>query len=181
MNSSQILGIAPSALSVESSFYMRRKHIPKPNKWGFNSGVLVMNLTRMRAVRFTDQIEPIVRQYKKWISRLVDQDFLIIYFSQHPDRYLELSCRWNYLRYHCWGDPMLCQSAHESGVGLIHGSGKTFSTNRLPTFRAVYTVFREYDTHTQNISDLISALSHKLNQLKHKHCAKFPEIYTKNL
>ncbi|KAH6941345.1 hypothetical protein HPB50_016680 [Hyalomma asiaticum] len=67
---------------------------------GINSGVMLMNLTRMRQFGWEERLGPLLQRYSRDIS-WGDQDLLNILFSAHPERLQLFSCRWNYRPDHC--------------------------------------------------------------------------------
>lgn len=54
---------------------------------GVNSGVMLMNLTRMRAFQWESHLAPIYEKYKQKIT-WGDQDILNILFHYHPGNWL---------------------------------------------------------------------------------------------
>jgi len=54
---------------------------------GVNSGVMLMNLTRMRAFSWTNYVVPIYKEYKLKIT-WGDQDIINIIFHFHPGYYI---------------------------------------------------------------------------------------------
>jgi len=57
---------------------------------GVNSGVMLMNLTRMRAFSWTDYVVPIYKEYKLKIT-WGDQDIINIIFHFHPGNFMHSS------------------------------------------------------------------------------------------
>ena len=178
MNSSQILGMAPDNTNPLTSYYkvgykLYRgvEKIPTPTEYSLNSGVILMNLTRMRQVKFFDQLEPIVKQYNDSIKWFVN-DFLTIYLGLNPDRYLNVSCRWNYVTDHC-STGQLCRSADKLGVALLHGSRQTFLIEDIePAFHIVYSVFRNYKLNSDLTENLINPLKSELIKAKNTKCGR---------
>ena len=54
---------------------------------GVNSGVMLMNLTRMRDVNWVDKMEKYYEEYKMRIT-WGDQDLVNVFFHFHPGGYL---------------------------------------------------------------------------------------------
>lgn len=52
---------------------------------GVNSGVMLMNLTRMRKFKWVDYVVPIYKEYKLKIT-WGDQDIINIIFHYHPGK-----------------------------------------------------------------------------------------------
>jgi UDP-xylose:glucoside alpha-1,3-xylosyltransferase len=105
---------------------------------GINSGVLMMNLTRMRQFNFKLKIYPIYKQYRDRIL-LIDQDILNIMFYYNPDIVYIFDNAWNYLFLQCRVLRIPSKRVREKGVALLHGADKRF-TDRYPrhAFRIVY-------------------------------------------
>jgi UDP-xylose:glucoside alpha-1,3-xylosyltransferase len=79
MNSSQMAAMAPKSEEFASSWYYRFAKHPYVERLGVNSGVMLMNLTRMRAFQWHNFWEPYLSQYKLsivWAMRTS----LILYF-----------------------------------------------------------------------------------------------------
>ncbi|CAG2107088.1 unnamed protein product [Medioppia subpectinata] len=162
MNGSESVAMAPDNTNPNTSWYKNyntgRHRIPTPTLYSLNTGVILMNLTRMRETDFFGHLEPIIGTYGSRINWFVN-DFMSIYLHQFPDRYLNVSCRWNFLTDHCDEGLALCPAAHRLGVGLLHGSRHTFmSWSRAPAFRAVYLAFLDYQFNTDLRLNLVLPL-----------------------
>lgn len=181
MNSSQIMAMAPDNTNPNTSWYKLfnagQQRIPVPTEFSLNTGVILMNLTRMRSVDFFSQLEPIVKAYEKSINWFVN-DFMSIYLSRYPDRYLNLSCHWNYLTDHCSAG-QLCPAADRSGVALLHGSRSTFVVPyKEPAFYAVYKVFLKYRLNSDLNNELLKPLRNALKDTEHTECGRLSHIFT---
>ncbi|KAH7970609.1 hypothetical protein HPB49_012083 [Dermacentor silvarum] len=100
MNSSHLAALAPESEDIASNWYRNFAMHPFYQPLGVNSGVMLMNLTRMRQFGWEEAHGPLLRKYGGNMS-FGDQDLLNILFSAHPERLLLLSCRWNYRTDHC--------------------------------------------------------------------------------
>ena len=62
---------------------------------GVNSGVMLMNLTRMRQFGWEKYVVPIYHEYK---NKIVwgDQDIINIVFHFHPEKLYVYPCHYNY-------------------------------------------------------------------------------------
>ncbi|CAG2169952.1 unnamed protein product, partial [Oppiella nova] len=166
MNATQVLAMAPDNTNPSTSWYKNENtgahRIPTPTLYSLNTGIILMNLTRMREIDFFGEMEPIVHKYGARIKWVVN-DIMSIYLHRHPHRYLNLSCRWNYLTDHCDAGQVFCESAHTSGVALLHGSRGTFMAGtRAPAFRAVYLAFLYYEFNTDLQLNLVLPLKRNL-------------------
>ncbi len=62
---------------------------------GLNSGVLLMNLTRMRTFGFEQFVFPIFQKYKA-LMHMGDQDTFNIFFHDHAEKLYEYPCQYNF-------------------------------------------------------------------------------------
>lgn len=114
---------------------------PFYGKFGINSGVMLMNLTQMRAIKWEQQLLPI---YEKYNLNLVfgDQDIINIYFHFHPEQLFLLPCEYNYRPDHCMYISF-CKSA-DKGIKLIHGNrGYFHKAENQPIFSQIYNSFQK--------------------------------------
>lgn len=86
MNSSQIAALAPEHEDPHIGWYNRFAKHPFFKPLGVNTGVMLMNLTRMRAFGWESYLAPIYKQYKANIP-WGDQDIINIIFSFHPGKF----------------------------------------------------------------------------------------------
>ena len=82
-DSSQLASMAPEGEETSLSWYPRFARHPFVGKTGMNSGVMLMNLTRMRAFGWTEKILEAYHKHKLSIT-WGDQDLLNIVFHDHP-------------------------------------------------------------------------------------------------
>lgn len=86
---SQFLGMAEE----QSTFYRRyAPDMPLPTDLGLNSGVMLMNLTRMRTFDWADRLLVAAHAHR---IRLADQDLFNLMVVQHPEVLFVLPCSWN--------------------------------------------------------------------------------------
>ncbi len=175
MNSTQMLALATEDMT-ETSWYIKSNRVPIPTKYSLNTGIILMNLTRMREVKFFDDLEPIVIKYGNDIKWFVN-DVMGIYLYNNPDKYLELPCSWNYLTDHC-RIGQLCENAELNGVAVLHGSRSSFFLEIEPSFKAIYSVFRDYEFNS-DINNLVMNLSESLNKTSDTNCRKLSHIFLK--
>ncbi len=77
MNGSQMVAMSPDIVDPAISWYYNKAKFPYVPTLGVNSGVMLMNLTRMRTFGWTDYLEPYLSQYKHDIH-YGDQDIINI-------------------------------------------------------------------------------------------------------
>ena len=81
----QLASMAPEGEETALSWYPRFARHPFYGKNGMNSGVMLMNLTRMRTFDWTEKILEAYHKYKLSIT-WGDQDLLNIIFHDHPGK-----------------------------------------------------------------------------------------------
>ncbi|KAL8600334.1 hypothetical protein ACOMHN_060952 [Nucella lapillus] len=128
----------------------RTPYVSPSGEWqgspsGVNSGVILMNLTRLRASNWSECIERYSHVYRSEL-KLVDQDIINIYLHHHPDQLFRLDCALNYRTDHCtlrYRDPnSACPSAETQGIHILHGNRRAFNDYRA--LRNVYEAFNQF-------------------------------------
>lgn len=82
MSSKQIAAMAPEHEDYSAGWYNRFAKHPYVKPLGVNSGVMLMNLTRMRAFDWEQYLQPVMNQYKMDIV-WGDQDIINIIFHSN--------------------------------------------------------------------------------------------------
>uniref|UniRef100_A0A3Q1GES4 Glucoside xylosyltransferase 1 n=1 Tax=Acanthochromis polyacanthus TaxID=80966 RepID=A0A3Q1GES4_9TELE len=151
-NSSQLAAMAPEHEEPRIAWYNRFARHPFYGRTGINSGVMLMNMTRMRStffkndmtsvgLRWEELLMPLLQKYKLNIT-WGDQDLLNIIFHYNPESFLEFPCQWNYRPDHCiYGSN--CASAEEDGIYILHGNRGVYHDYKQPAFRAVYEAIKK--------------------------------------
>ncbi len=85
-NETHLAALSPEHEDPNMGWYNRFARHPYYGKLGLNSGVMLMNLTRMRQFNFEDKIYPIYTQYKNNIP-WGDQCLLNILFHFYPGKF----------------------------------------------------------------------------------------------
>ncbi|VVC91532.1 unnamed protein product, partial [Leptidea sinapis] len=117
-NQSQISAMTLEDDNPNVSWYPRFAKHPFYGKFGLNSGVMLMNLTRMREFGWVDYVTPIMLKWKLYIP-WGDQDIINIIFHYHESAVYVLSCRYNYRSDQCmYGDA--CADAISRGVYAVY-------------------------------------------------------------
>ncbi|XP_044579766.1 glucoside xylosyltransferase 1-like [Cotesia glomerata] len=185
MNSTQLAALSPEHEDPNTGWYNRFAKHPYYGKLGVNSGVMLMNLTRMREFRWTDYVIPIHKEYKLKIT-WGDQDIINIIFHYHPERLYIYPCRYNYRPDHCMY-MSVCTNAETEGALVIHGSRGTFHSQKQPPFRAVFRAMQQYQFGTDKYENLFLPMQSYLMMDDNSHCGKVwkvfiiqPEIYIGN-
>uniref|UniRef100_A0AAG5DQY3 UDP-D-xylose:beta-D-glucoside alpha-1,3-D-xylosyltransferase n=1 Tax=Anopheles atroparvus TaxID=41427 RepID=A0AAG5DQY3_ANOAO len=167
-NASQFAGMAPEHEDKNAGWYNRFARHPYYGELGVNSGVMLMNLTRMREFRWEEHILPIFREYR---LQLVwgDQDILNVLFHYHPDRLFVFPCDWNYRADHCMY-MSVCEAP--DGVKMIHGNRGYFHSRAQPIFNLIYTTIEEYTFRTDVYSNFIRTIEESLVLPSNSNCDK---------
>ncbi|GAB6022327.1 hypothetical protein CHUAL_006449 [Chamberlinius hualienensis] len=179
MNSSQIAAMSPEHEDYATGWYNRFAQHPYYKPLGVNSGVMLMNLTRMRAINWEAQLGPIYQQYKLKIT-WGDQDILNIYFHNHRDKLYVYPCEWNYRPDHCMY-ASICKSAEKNGVATLHGNRGVFHTNKHPAFRIIHETFQKYNLGENVRTGLLEPLKKHLRKTAHTNCGKVYPLFLKYL
>ncbi|XP_032361587.1 glucoside xylosyltransferase 1 [Etheostoma spectabile] len=189
-NSSQLAAMAPEHEEPRIAWYNRFARHPFYGRTGINSGVMLMNMTRMRnmffkndmtsvGLRWDELLMPLLQKYKLNIT-WGDQDLLNIIFHHNPECLLEFPCQWNYRPDHCiYGSN--CASAEEDGIYVLHGNRGVYHDNKQPAFRAVYEAIKKYSFGADPVTSLLDPLEEELLKTTHTYCGKSHALLTKRL
>lgn len=189
-NSTQIAAMAPEHEEPRIGWYNRFARHPYYGRTGVNSGVMLMNMTRMRRkyfkndmttvrLRWGDILMPLLKKYKLNIT-WGDQDLLNIIFFHNPESLFVFPCQWNYRPDHCiYGSN--CQEAEEEGIFILHGNRGVYHDDKQPAFRAIYEALRNCSFEDDNIHSLLKPLELELQKTVHTYCGKIYKIFIKQL
>ncbi|KAL9981145.1 hypothetical protein ACROYT_G009809 [Oculina patagonica] len=177
----QLASMAPEGEETALSWYPRFARHPFFGKNGMNSGVMLMNLTRMRAFDWTEKILEAYRKYKLSIT-WGDQDLLNIVFHDHPGLLYTYTCDWNYRPDHCmYGNN--CGPASDSGISVIHGNRGVYHNTKQPFFKAIYTTINNFKPGDDK-KLLAKSLAENLHAVSDTYCGpmiesvlKFPKMF----
>lgn len=171
-NSTHLAALAPEHEDPNMGWYNRFARHPFYGKLGLNSGVMLMNLTRMREFGFVKKIFPLYQEYKNAIP-WGDQCLLNILFHFHPDQLYVYDCSWNYRPDHCmYGSN--CYAAEVSGAKVLHGCRRCFHNDKIPAFKAVYKVFDLYEFKKKQQKKLFKRLKKLYTEkaISNSYCGK---------
>ena len=153
-SSSHIAGLVPECdRNQKDCWYRNHAKHPYVKPDGVNTGVMLMNLTRMRSIKWEEELVSIYMNYK---SNLVfgDQDILNVYFQKHSNYLYNIPCEWNYRPDFCYKDS-LCDGAVKKGIGILHGNRLVFQKpNIQPEFYVMFQAFKDY-SFQDSIEDAI--------------------------
>ncbi|XP_063989363.1 glucoside xylosyltransferase 1 [Diachasmimorpha longicaudata] len=177
MNSSQLAALSPEHEDPNTGWYNRFAKHPYYGKLGVNSGVMLMNLTRMREFRWTEYVIPI---HKEWRLKITwgDQDIINIIFYYHPEKLYIYSCRYNYRPDHCMY-MSVCAEAEREGALVVHGSRGAFHSMKQPPFRAIYRAMQQYQLDTDPYENLLLPMEGYLTMDNTSNCEKVWKAFIK--
>jgi len=141
MDDSQMAAVAPEHEDHATGWYNRFARHPYYGELGVNSGVMLMNLTRMRQFQWEKYVIPVYHEYKTKIT-WGDQDIINIVFHFHPEKLYVYPCNYNYRPDHCMY-MSVCKPAEKNGVYVLHGNRGSFHSEKQPAFKAIYTVVEQ--------------------------------------
>ncbi|XP_056137992.1 glucoside xylosyltransferase 1-like [Lampris incognitus] len=189
-NSSQLAAMAPEHEEPRIGWYNRFARHPYYGKTGINSGVMLMNMTRIRekhfkndmtsvSLRWEEMLMPLLQKYKLNIT-WGDQDLLNIIFHHNPESLYVFTCQWNYRPDHCiYGSN--CQQAEQEGVFILHGNRGVYHDNKQPAFRAVYEAIQKYPFGEDIVTSMLLPLEAALQDTTHTYCGRSSHLFTRRL
>lgn len=199
-NSEQAVGLAPRAgwhfhLPANNQNFIMT---PQGKVTQVNSGVFLMNLTRMREPVFRtnsqvsldfftwnkDLFFPLYHKFKS--DMYGDQNLITIIFHYNPHLIYYFDCRYNYHHKFCFDkDPeRWCNAAEREGAIVVHGSAKTFYNNYSPAFKAINDAFQQYKFQDDLNTYLVMPMERNLRNPtveNHEHCGGKTELFMKNV
>ncbi|KAL8584856.1 hypothetical protein ACOMHN_037561 [Nucella lapillus] len=168
-NATQLVAVAPEGEDPTSGWYNRFARHPYVPPLGVNSGVMLMNLTRLRQSTWLPSMVKFFNEYRLKIP-WGDQDLINVYFHFHPEELYTFSCDWNYRPDHCMY-MSVCKSADQHGAYVLHGSRGVMHNDKRPAFKAVYTAFKNYQFGQDFGLELVHSLRHSLDAMGSTPCA----------
>ncbi|XP_032997103.1 glucoside xylosyltransferase 2 isoform X2 [Lacerta agilis] len=189
-NSTQLAAMAPEHEIPKIGWYSRFARHPYYGVTGVNSGVMLMNLTRIRNAQFKnsmiptgltweEMLYPLYQKYKNYIT-WGDQDLLNIIFYFNPECLYLFPCQWNYRPDHCmYGSN--CKGAEEEGVSVLHGNRGVYHDDKQPTFKALYEVIRDFPFEDNLFQSMYYPLQSKFLDTVHTLCGRIPQVFLKQI
>lgn len=173
--------VSPESEDRNAGWYNRFARHPFYGELGVNSGVMLMNLTRMRSPDFRWE-EEIMDIYSDYRLNLVwgDQDIINILFYFNPEKLYIFPCEWNYRADHCMYMD-ICEAP--DGIKLIHGNRGYFHNQAQPIFKTFYSAIEEYQFKTDPHKNIVKNIEFQMSvtvqvQVQISNCDK---IYKKFL
>ncbi|KAG7521522.1 glucoside xylosyltransferase 1-like isoform X1 [Solea senegalensis] len=189
-NSSQLAAMAPEHEEPRIGWYNRFARHPYYGKTGINSGVMLMNMTRLREKLFKNDLTTVALHWEQILMPLLqkyklnitwgDQDLLNIIFHHNPESLYMFPCQWNYRPDHCmYGSN--CQQAEQEGVFILHGNRGVYHNDKQPAFRAVYEAIQKYPFGENMEALLLEPLEESLQAATHTYCGRASHTFTRSL
>lgn len=171
----QLAALAPEGEVAALNWYKRFAEHPYVQPLGVNSGVMLMDLRKMRAARWRERMLAYRGRYKSipW----GDQDLINIFFAESPEMLYGFSCAWNFRPDHCmYGSN--CKAAEEDGIAVVHGSRQSFHGDKQPTFKALWDAFSAHGLEP-DAGALVRAVQENLVAVAGKsECGKVSQLLT---
>ncbi|XP_074532996.1 glucoside xylosyltransferase 2 [Halichoeres trimaculatus] len=189
-NSTQLAAMAPEHEVPKIGWYSRFARHPFYGVTGVNSGVMLMNLTRVRSTVFKnsmipgglswkDLLHPLYQKYKNHIT-WGDQDLLNIIFHYNPECLFVFSCQWNYRPDHCmYGSN--CKDAEKKGVSILHGNRGVFHDDKQPAFKVIYDAIQEFPFEDNMFQSLFYPIQTKFLDTVNTLCGRIPQVFLKQI
>ncbi|XP_030061543.1 LOW QUALITY PROTEIN: glucoside xylosyltransferase 2-like [Microcaecilia unicolor] len=189
-NATQLAAMAPEHEIPKIGWYSRFARHPYYGLTGLNSGVMLMNLTRIRKTQFKnsmiptgltweEMMYPLYQKYKNYIT-WGDQDLLNIIFYFNPESVYVLPCQWNYRPDHCMYGTN-CKGAEEEGISILHGNRGVYHDEKQPTFKAVYKAIDDFTFEDNLFQSLYYPLQAKFLETVHTLCGRIPQVFLKQI
>ncbi|XP_047188797.1 glucoside xylosyltransferase 2 isoform X2 [Scophthalmus maximus] len=189
-NGTQLAAMAPEHEVPKIGWYSRFARHPFYGVTGVNSGVMLMNLTRIRSTLFKnsmipsglsweDLLHPLYQKYKNHIT-WGDQDLLNIIFHYNPECLYIFPCQWNYRPDHCmYGSN--CKGAEEEGVSILHGNRGVYHDDKQPAFKVVYDAIRDFPFEDNMFQSLFYPIQTKFLDTVNTLCGRIPQVFLKQI
>ena len=131
------------ALGSDAMYITQDPDRPRAGRVGLNSGVMLMNLTKLRNFKnktfgqklLEINLNPPVRH---------DQDALNAFLKYNQNIFIEFSQRYNFYGGSCLSKAPSCPKCTSHGIIVLHGADATFYRNLIPkikVYKLIYTVF----------------------------------------
>ncbi|GFS68649.1 glucoside xylosyltransferase 1 [Nephila pilipes] len=170
MNNSHLAALCPEHEDFATGWYNRFARHPYYEPLGVNSGVMLMNLTKMRAFQWEKYLAPIMKEYKLNIV-WGDQDIINIIFHFHAEKLYILPCEWNYRPDHCMYSSV-CKTAEKNGVAVIHGNRGVFHNDKQPAFKAIFKTMSQFNLEEDIQHKVLELIASSLKETVTTNCGK---------
>ncbi|CAN7941450.1 unnamed protein product, partial [Ixodes hexagonus] len=168
MNDQQLALMISDVEDMPLNPYYNRTAMPRYGLYGLNSGVMLMNLTRMRDFGMEALLVALMDKHRPEALPFPDQDILNMAFHDHPDKLLQGHCRWNFMHVTCWS-----RTACEGETpALVHGTYKTFTDlTRAKGMRVIGQAMQQYRLGTSLERNFVDVLEENLRDAGTSLCS----------
>ncbi|XP_067653521.1 glucoside xylosyltransferase 1-like [Haliotis asinina] len=178
---SHIAALIPEHEDPSYAWYNRVAKTPYYGKLGLNSGVMLMDLVRLREHHW---LEKMMNYFRKYLPKLMlgDQDLINIFFHFEPEKLYQCSCEWNYRADHCQfpSTRSRCPPALKHGAYTLHGNSQRFHGSKYPALSAVYTAFQSHRLGLDTKTALLESIKTRLKGAR-SSCGSMPEAFYKKI
>ncbi|KAA0184524.1 hypothetical protein HAZT_HAZT003323 [Hyalella azteca] len=162
--------VAAIAASAEMWYLEEGNNRPAAGKYGINTGVMFMNLTRLRKISLAENLmlytdsDPAPRH---------DQDVLNAFLKYHPHLLHELPARYNFLPSSCQKSAPVCQECLDRGILVMHGADSSFyrfvDAKMKMVFRVLLEVSFNFSASLEQLVQRLEAGLVKLHKENHMY------------
>lgn len=178
-NSTQLAALVIEHEDKAIGWYNRFARHPYYGETGLNSGVMLMNLTRLRDSKWLQSMHNYYKEYRLKIT-FGDQDLINIYFHYYPEQLYLMSCEMNYRPDHCMY-MSVCKPAEKTGAYILHGCRRVWFEDKQPAFKAVYTAFKEHYLGDSLKHKLLPSVNSFLKKAEISNCGKLPQLFSRQI
>ncbi|NXL48363.1 GXLT1 xylosyltransferase, partial [Podilymbus podiceps] len=204
-NSTQIAAMAPEHEEPRIGWYNRFARHPYYGLTGINSGVMLMNMTRIRRKYFKNDMTPVRLQWGEILMPLLkkyklnitwgDQDLLNIMFFHNPGKSTLIRNERNYVSLNCCFSLSFVLKKYctvELMTSLFHVHVKHSicltiiqfnETSLVPLFILLfhYNLIRIYSFGDDLVHSLLQPLELELRKTMHTYCGRIYKVFIKQL
>ncbi|XP_054930558.2 glucoside xylosyltransferase 1-like isoform X2 [Dermacentor andersoni] len=158
MDGLHLTAMAPETESAVRIWYQFMRQEPPPLPFGMTSGLVLMNLTRMRELGLEQRLTELDRETAAPGRR---GDMLSNLFTGRPEALRTFSCCWHFHSGHCNGSALCI----DGPVAAVRGS------QQVPAFAALRDSMRQYVLGGSLEKDFVAPLSARLDSMMPSNCS----------
>ncbi|XP_065292447.1 glucoside xylosyltransferase 2-like isoform X2 [Dermacentor albipictus] len=158
MDGLHLTAMAPETESAARIWYQFMRKEPPPLPFGMTSGLVLMNLTRMRELGLEQRLTELDRETAATGRR---GDMLSNLFTGRPEALRTFSCCWHFHSGHCNGSALCI----DGPVAAVRGS------QQVPAFAALRDAMRQYVLGGSLEKEFVAPLSARLDSMMPSNCS----------
>jgi UDP-xylose:glucoside alpha-1,3-xylosyltransferase len=140
------------AREEDNSVYNEKKGHPYYGTYGINSGILLMDLKKMRESDWEKDIQELfIENHKK--ASYGDQDLLNIYLNTRPNNVYEMPCDYNFRTEHCEAATE-CQPVE--GIKIFHANRNAFLGAKNVVFKHIHGMIEKVRAGEGSLAPLVA-------------------------